>query len=75
MSPTGSSAKAPAQPRVRLGQESLTTLVEWQLAVLRQGLPRPALSDLLEAAVVVASRHSDELISLVRGTVDGEDAA
>ncbi len=76
MSSTGTPAKAPPpQSRVRLGQESLTTLVEWQLAVLRQGRPRPSLSDLLDAAVVVAQRHADELLTVLSGSAEGEDAA
>ena len=61
-SPPTTPSRGAQQPRVRLQQDTVTTLVEWQLGALRRGWSKPTYGELLDAAVaIVVQRGVDPL--------------
>jgi hypothetical protein len=60
-----SPSRGAQQPRVRLQQETVTTLVEWQLGALRRGWSKPTYGELLDAAVAIVGHRGVHPLDLL----------
>lgn len=60
-----SPSRAVQQPRVRLQQDTVTKLVEWQLGALQRGWSKPTYGDLLDAVVAIVGERGGHPLDLL----------
>jgi hypothetical protein len=60
-----SPSRAVQQPRVRLQQDTVTKLVEWQLGALQRGWSKPTYGELLDAVVAIVGERGSHPLDLL----------